>query len=374
MTLFRRMPIEIEGPELIGYDKIDYNLAESSFTDQRLSDLGIDGDVSGLSLQYIDHQGLAELREVIAAPAIRPEDVIVTPGAAGALFLIAVTLLEPGSHALICRPNYSSNLETPRALGTDIEHLDLTFARHWRLDLDEVAGRLRPDTRLVSVCTPHNPTGQTLTEDELRALVKLVDDHGQARLLVDETYRELAYEQPLPVASSLSERAVSVSSMSKSYGVPGLRIGWLSTRDADFRERLLAAKEQLCIAGSIVDETLAARVLPRKDEVLSRIRLVVAERREVVSAWMKQQMMFDWVEPQAGVVCFPRLLIADPAEATRFWARLLDEHKTYVGPGRWFDLDERYFRLGFGWPSTEKLQAGLDVLETAARKLKRAEW
>ncbi|MGV9864072.1 aminotransferase class I/II-fold pyridoxal phosphate-dependent enzyme [Rhodococcus koreensis] len=374
MVHFQRMPIETEGPELIGYDNIAHNLAESSFTDLRLSDLGIDGDVSDLPLQYIDHRGTDELRVAIAADTVDPETVIATAGAAGALFLIAVTLLESGSHALICRPNYSSNLETPRGLGADIEHIELRFDNQWRLDIDDIARRLRPDTELVSICAPHNPTGQTITEEQLRALVALVENHGRARLLVDETYRELAYEQPLPVASSLSSRAISVSSMSKAYGLPGMRIGWLSTADSELYERILACKEQMSIAGSIVDETLAARVLQRREDVLGKIKPIVAERRDIVASWMERQTMFDWVAPQAGVVCFPRLLIADPAEATRFWAQLLDEQKTYVGPGRWFDLDERFFRLGFGWPSTETLQDGLDVLEKAASTLTRAEW
>ena len=120
----------------------------------------------------------------------------------------------------------------------------------------------------MSVCVPHNPTGQVMKPDALRALVELVERHGSARLLVDETYRELAYgETPAP-ATTLSARVIGVSSLSKAYGLPGLRIGWITCRDAGLAEQLLAAKEQIFIAGSLLDETMAARVLERRAAVL----------------------------------------------------------------------------------------------------------
>src|SRR5207247_7833258 len=110
---------------------------------------------------------------------------------ASALFIIATSLLEPRTHALICAPNYSTNLETPRAIGADVETLELRFEDGWRLDVESLASRLRPETRLVSITYPHNPTGCMLARSDLDALVALVESHPTARLLVDETYREL---------------------------------------------------------------------------------------------------------------------------------------------------------------------------------------
>ena len=277
---YRRMPIEVESPEELGYGTIANNLAESSFSDLRLAAYGIDGDVSDLLLQYGDHKGLPELRELIARDGVGADDVLVTAGAAPALFLVATTLLEPGSHALVCRPNYATNVETPRAIGADVEYVDLRFEDGWRLDPERIAAGLRPDTRLVSVCVPHNPTGRTMDEAELRALAALVERHGTARLLVDETYREIAYDRPLPLAASLSDRAIGVSSLSKAYGLPGLRIGWITCRDPALAERLLAAKEQVLLAGSVLDETMAARVLARRGDVLPGLLATMRARRE----------------------------------------------------------------------------------------------
>ncbi len=362
---YRRMPIEVESPEELGYDTIAYNLAESSYSDLRLADFAIDGDVSEILLQYGDHRGLPELRELIARDGVDPGDVLVVPGAAPALFLVHTSLLGPGDHALVVRPNYATNVETPRAIGADVEYVDVRFEDAWALDPERIATALRPSTRLVSVCVPHNPTGRTMTEPELRAIVDVVERHSTAKLLVDETYRELAYDAPpLPLAASLSDRAIGVSSLSKAYGLPGLRIGWLTTRDPETRTLLLAAKEQVLLAGSLLDETMAARVLERRDAVLPPMLANVRQRRDAVVEWMAEQPDFEWHPPQAGVVCFPRLAAGRDHEA--FHASLLRDHGTYVGPGHWFEQERRHFRLGFGWPDLEQLRNGLAGLTAAA--------
>lgn len=363
---YRRTAIEIESPEQLGYDTITNNLSESSFADMSLSSYGIDGNVGELLLPYPDHLGLDRLRVLVAEETLSRDDVIVTAGAAAALFIVATSLLEPGAHVLACAPNYVTNLETPRALDAELEPLELSFASQWRLDVSEVARRLRPSTRLVSVTYPHNPTGATIDIDDLHRLVAIVERHPQARLLVDETYRELAYRDPLPLAASLSPRVIGVSSMSKTYGLPGLRVGWLTCRDPVLMETFLAAKEQIFIAGSVIDEEMAARVLERRAEVLRRVKSVVADHLAIVTSWIEQSRVFDWVAPQAGVVAFLRFQEQVEVDVDRFYASLLQDHGTYVGPGHWFDQDRRFFRVGFAWPETAELERGLEALERAA--------
>ena len=366
---YRRTPIEIESPEELGYDAITNNLAESSFRDRSLADYEIDTDVGDLLLQYGDHRGVPRLREQIAGDApgsVGVDDVLVTAGAAPALFIVATALLEAGDHLLIEEPNYATNLETPRTLGAEVEPLPLRFEDSWQLDLDLVESRLRPETKLISVTYPHNPTGAMVGRAELERLVAIVEAHPQARLLVDETYRELAFGEPLPVAAGLSERAISISSMSKTYGLPGLRIGWLISRDPELTTPLLAAKEQILICGSPINEEMAARVLEARDRVLPPIKATIAEHLDIVREWMRGQSTFEWVEPQAGVVGMPRLIDPDRVDLDRFYDDLLRQHGTYVGPGHWFDQPRSCFRLGFGWPETEELRRGLDGLSAAA--------
>ena len=363
---YRRTPIEIESPEQLGYSTIENNLAESSFSDMCLADYGVEADLGRVLLPYGDHLGAARLRALIAEDgALSPDDVLVTAGAASALFIVATALLERDAHALICAPNYATNLETPRAIGANVETVELRFEDGWRLDLERLASRLRPDTRLVSVTYPHNPTGSMITRDELDALVALVESHPTARLLVDETYRELAYADPLPMATTLSPRVLAVSSMSKTYGLPGLRVGWLTCRDEGLMETFLAAKEQIFICGAVLEEELSARVLERRSAVLSLVRAKTRKHLAVVRDWIDGHELFEWVEPEAGVVCFPRIRPEIDVDIDDFYRALLEEHGTYVGPGHWFDQDRRFFRLGFAWPGEEELEHGLEGLDLA---------
>jgi aspartate/methionine/tyrosine aminotransferase len=365
---YRRTPIEIESPEQLGYSTISNNLAESSFSDMCLADYGVEADLGRILLPYGDHFGAERLRRLIVGDggSLSPDQVLVTAGAAAALFIIATSLLGPKAHALICTPNYATNLETPRAIGADVETIELRFEDGWRLDLADLASRLRPETRLVSITYPHNPTGSTITRAELDALVALVESHPIARLLVDETYRELAYGDPLPMATTLSPRVLAVSSMSKTYGLPGLRIGWLTCRDEQLMETLLAAKEQIFICGAVLEEELAARVLEQRATVLQLVQVKTQRHLTLVRDWIDGHELYEWVEPTAGVVGFPRIRPEIDVDIDEFYRALLDEHGTYVGPGRWFDQDPRFFRLGFAWPTEAELERGLEGLDLAA--------
>ncbi len=363
---YRRMPIEAESPEELGYARIRANLAESSVADTPLGELGVELD--GLVLQYGDHRGRPGLRAAIAAGAagIGPDHVLVTPGAAAALFIVHTALLGPGDELVVVRPNYATNLETPRAIGATVRSLDLRHEEGWALDADRLAGLVTPKTRLVSVTTPHNPTGQVLSRDTLQRIVDLVEAHPIARLLVDETYREMAYDEPLPPAATLSERAIGVSSLSKADGLPGIRIGWLMTRDDAILERCLAAKEQILITGSVVDEAIAEVALERRPERLPRIRAGTDAALATVRAWLADQELFEWVEPLGGVVGFPRFRRDVPVDLDAFYRILLERYGTVVGPGHWFDQPRRHFRLGFGWPTPNELEQGLAALTASA--------
>ena len=365
---YRRMPIEVESPEQLGYDTITNNLSESSVADRRLRDLGLDLDLDELLLCYGDHLGDPLLREAVAAgiDGVSADDVLVTAGAAAALFCVATTLLEPSDHVVVVRTNYATNLETPRAIGADLDVVDLHYEDRWRLDVEAVAERVRDgSTRLISVTQPHNPTGTTFDRGTLDGLVALAERSG-AVLLVDETYRDLTHGEPLPLAATLSPHVLSVSSMSKAYGLPGLRIGWVVSRDAALAERLLAAKEQVLICGATLDERIAGMVLAARADVLPPILADVRERLAIVRDWMAGQSTFEWVEPTGGVVGLVRFRPEVEVDTVPFYDALLADHGTYVGPGHWFELDDRHFRLGYGWPAHDELRRGLAGLSNAA--------
>ena len=219
---------------------------------------------------------------------------------------------------------------------------------------------------MISVTCPHNPTGTALGLEDLQALIALAERSG-CYLLVDETYRDLSYSNPLPLAASLSSRAISVSSLSKAYGVPGLRMGWLITRDPDLREIFLAAKEQISICGSAIDEWVGLQVLLKKQALLADTLPEMRRRLSQVGAWMAGESLLEWIAPAGGVVCFPRIK-EDPAGGlAAFYERLLRNHGAYVGPGHWFEMPDRHFRLGYGWPTADELTGGLSAISAALR-------
>ncbi|HSL96330.1 MAG TPA: aminotransferase class I/II-fold pyridoxal phosphate-dependent enzyme [Thermoleophilia bacterium] len=365
-----RMPIEVESPEEFGYDKIKYNLSESSVRDRTLSDVGI--ELGDMVLYYGEHMGHQGLMELIAqassgpAGAAEPADVLVTAGAAQALFIIATTLLEKGDHLVVVRPNYATNIFTPRAIEADISYLELTFEDEWRVDVDALIALMTPRTRYVSITVPHNPTGQMMNEADLRRLLRIVEERG-CRLLVDETYREMTFGGPLPVTATLSPQAISVSSLSKTYGIPGIRTGWLICKDHDLMQTFLGAKEQIGICGSVVDEEIAYQALRQRDAWLPEINGRIQEALAITREWMDGEELMEWVEPKGGVVGFPRIKLDVPLDVDRFYTVLTEEFGTYVGPGHWFEQSRRHFRLGFGWPTLDELRGGLAGISGALR-------
>jgi aspartate/methionine/tyrosine aminotransferase len=360
---YKRMPIEIEAPEGFGYENIDCNLSESSFTDQKLSDLGI--NINDLLLLYGDHKGKPELRDSLAQEAgLTSDDVLITAGAAMGLFIISTAFLNKNDHIVVAKTNYATNIETPRAIGAKLSFLNLHFEEGFNLDIKALDKLITKRTKLVSLTYPHNPTGVLITENQLHELVDLVERKG-TYLLIDETYRDMSFAPKLPIAATLSDRVISISSMSKSYGLPGIRIGWILSKNKALMETFLAAKEQICITNSVIDEEIAFHYLSRKAALFAPVQATILKNFEVMKHFMAHQDVLEWVEPQGGCVCFPRIKNDINVDMVKFHDILLNEYKTYVGRGHWFEADAKHLRIGYSWDTTEKLEKGLNnILKT----------
>ncbi len=365
---FERMIMEVESPEQIGYDLVRVNFAESSMRDRTLTELGIPYDrISNQLLCYGDHRGSEHLRTMIAADGnglLTPEDVLVTVGAAGALFLTATALLEPGDRLVVARPNYASNIETPRAIGADIVYLELSFEDGYRVDPDKLATLITPETKLVSLTSPHNPTGAVIPQADLLRIIELVERAG-CWLLYDETYRELA-DDIQPPASTLSDRVISVSSLSKTYGVPGIRLGWVTCRNETLMTMLLAAQEQAALAHSVLDIAVAEYVLEHRVALLAEVREHIHGQRSIIKQWIEAEPGIEWVEPEGGVVCFPRF--TNPSIDARTIYAQLQSDGIFLGPGWWFEQADRHMRIGFGYPTESELRTGLTSISDAIRR------
>lgn len=362
---FPRMPIEEESPEQLGYDKIKFNLTESSVRDRTLADLNL--DLGKTVLAYTDHVGHPGLRALIAQRAgggLTADNVMLTAGAAAALFIVAISLLDAGDHIVVVRPNYATNIETPRALRCAIDYIDLDFDQGFAFDIDKLKSLVRPNTKLISVTTPHNPTGVALSADQLKQIVAIAEGCG-AYVLVDETYREMSFIPKTPVATAFGERVISVASLSKSFGIPGIRLGWILSRDTKLLYRLLCAKEQIGICGSIIDEEIGFRAVQDADVWLKQNDTAIVRAFATVKDWIGREQLLEWVEPSGGCVCFPRM--REGIDTARFYDRLNNHYGAYVGPGHWFEQSDRFFRVGYGWPTADELAGGLAAISNALR-------
>jgi aspartate/methionine/tyrosine aminotransferase len=360
--------MEAEALNLVGYDQMEHNLSESSVRDRTLGELGI--DLGNMSLPYGHHLGEPKLRQLIAkqsAPNISPDDILVTAGAAGSLFLISSSLLEREDQIVVGFPNYATNFETPLAIGSDVVFHHQTFEQSFRINVDRLKTQITPKTKYISLTVPHNPSGILITEDELRRVITLVEEHG-IYLLFDETYRDLTYGTPLPVAASLSESVISVGSMSKAWGVPGIRIGWLISRNKALVNKLIAGKEQIGITGSVVDEEIAFQILAQKDTLLPVILSEVADSLRLTEDWVNSEAKIEWVRPGGGVAALIRIPDATESQMVEFYKKLKDKYKVYVAPGYWFKLPLNQMRIGFCWSSLDSTRRGLQLMSDAIRE------
>lgn len=364
---FERMPIEVESPEEMGYENIEINLTESSYSDQIINFDFL--KLKEVLLCYGDHRGNVKLRHLLASEGnnLTAENVLLTVGASAALFIIATTLLDKGDEIVVMRPNYATNIATPKAIGANIRYIDVTFENNFKINFEELENTVSLNTKYISVTNPHNPTGVCLSREEMERLATIAEKNN-CYLLVDETYRDLVQGELLPLATDFTHKAISVSSCSKSLGLPGIRVGWIISRDLTLMEKLLAAKEQIHITGSVLDEEVAYRFLVNKHEVFAPIKKDIAEKFQILCDWFEQQSDFEWVKPQGGVVCFPRMKNLQSINIEKFYNTLNHEYGTFVGPGHWFEMPKHYMRLGYAWLSKTQLQQGLAALTASVQK------
>ncbi|GAB4207231.1 MAG: pyridoxal phosphate-dependent aminotransferase [Roseiflexaceae bacterium] len=304
----------------------------------------------GLALGYTEAPGHPLLRAEIASlySGVQPEQVYTFAGAEEAIFALMNALLAPGDHAIVTWPGYQSLYELAAAAGAEVSLLRLEAESGWRLDLDQLRASLRPNTRLIVVNTPHNPTGAQIDPATFRELVQIADAAG-ATLLSDEVYRLLEHDPAsrLPAAVELSERAVSLGVMSKAFGLAGLRVGWLATRDAALLVRVAAFKDYLSICNSAPSEILALAALRAREAVLARSHAILRDNLALLDRFFAEWAhVIDWVRPRAGSIGFPRLRLGRPI------AQIAEELRAQEGvlilPATVYDYPGDHFRLGFG--------------------------
>ncbi|MGE5250786.1 MAG: aminotransferase class I/II-fold pyridoxal phosphate-dependent enzyme [Bacteroidota bacterium] len=300
-------------------------------------------------LGYSESQGSPSLRAVIAAiyDRIQPEQILVHSGAEEAIFLFMHAVLHPGDHIIVHSPCYQSLADVAASIGCEVSLWTAREENGWALDLSDLPRLLRGSTRAIVVNTPHNPTGYLMPRADFDGLHRFALENG---LLVfsDEVYRESEYDASLrlPAGCDQGEHAISLGVMSKTYGLAGLRIGWIATRNRGVYERMAALKDYTTICNSAPSEFLAALALRHRDELVRRNLDIIRRNLALIDGlFARHAELFRWVRPQAGSMGFPRLLRAD---VEQFCDRLVREAGVLLLPGSVYADSGNHFRLGLG--------------------------
>lgn len=307
-----------------------------------------------LTLAYTETRGAPWLRALIAGTydTVVADEVLVFAGAQEAIYCAMQALLDTGDHAIVVVPNYQS-AETIALERCAVSGVALDASRAWTLDIDEIASAIRPNTKVISINFPNNPTGKVLERDRFDALVALCRSRG-IWLFSDEVYRLLERDGAirLPQVVDVYERGLSLNVMSKAYGLPGLRLGWIACHDRDVLARMERVKHFLSICNAAPSEALAAIALEARHRILDRNRAIAVRNLRHLDAFFRDyDYLFEWWEPEGSVVAYPRYRGDEGVE--QFAARLVDEAGVLLLPASIYRSDlleapRDRFRIGYG--------------------------
>jgi len=300
-------------------------------------------------LGYTESPGAPWLREVLSEiyAGIEPDQLVVTSAAEEAIFLFYYALISSDDHVIVETPYYESALTIPQSTGASVTEWRRKPADGWAHDLDALRRLVRPNTRALYINTPHNPTGLLMPRPVFDSVLELASRQG-IYVLSDEVYRELEHDPRtrLPAAADCYERALSLGSVSKTYGLPGLRLGWLASRDRAFQKRIVSFKHYTTICSSAPSEFLTALAFRHRQKFIDRNRQIVLANLEHLNAFFRQHPgLFSWTPPNSSTIGFARF--HPEKDVLAFCETLLRDTGILLLPGTVYD-EPRHIRFGYG--------------------------
>jgi aspartate/methionine/tyrosine aminotransferase len=363
---------EMERFQSIWENRVTHNLAESGVHPMSVEELLEPDEAKALLAQrlvYVQTNGTPALREAIAGlyPEATADNVVVGNGTAEANYIAVWRLVEPGDEIVMMLPNYMQIWGVVRGLGAVVQPWRLREDRGWAADVEELETLVSPRTRLIAVCNPNNPTGGVLSEDAMRAIVRVAEKHG-TWVLADEVYRGAELDgRETRSFWGLYDRLLVACGLSKAYGLPGLRIGWVAGPAPTIAE-LWARKDYLSIAPSALSDVLARKAVQPavRARIFARTRGIVNGNYPVLQEWTKRHPdAFRLVPPRAGAIAYPRY--SWPINSRHLTERLRDEQSVLVVPGDQFGMDG-FLRIGLG-NEAHDLRAALERIDVVLRSL-----
>jgi len=343
--------------------RVTYDLASSGLMPVTTRELlGDAAAADAFDISGPTDEGFVPLRDAIASRyGTTRECVSIAAGASGANFQAMLALLERGDDALIETPAYDPLIAAARAAGAKVVHFERSWSKGFALDPYVVRTALTPSTKLIVISNAHNPSGAMAGRDALEQVGVMAEAIG-ARVLVDEVYAEAQYDEaPLPrPAATLGDVFVSTSSLTKAYGLAGLRCGWIMA-SLPVSARVRAIRDVIDGSGPYVAERLSLTAFEHIDRLRSRARQILEENLSIVRGMAQSHPRLEWLEPAAGTTAFPRVKGVD--DTSELVERLIRDHDTIVVPGHFFQAPQ-HIRIAFGGKA--------DMVKEAVARLSRA--
>jgi aspartate/methionine/tyrosine aminotransferase len=338
-----------------------FNLATSGIENYSIKDLPV--TLGDIELNGPSSYGYEPLQKMLAAKCgVALESVVAATGASMANYLAMAAVLKPGDEVLIERPAYDPLLAVARYLGAEVKRFDRRFEDRFRIDPDELKRAITPRTRLIVLTNLHNPSGLFADEATISQVGGIAMEH-RAYVLVDEVYLDMTFEWPSRSAFNLGRQFITTNSLTKAYGLSGLRCGWVLA-EPELARKMWQINDLFGVIPAHPAERLSVIALANIDRIIDRARKLLKANRLLIDRFLDSREDLEVVRPQFGTVLFPRLM---KESVENLCALLRDKYDTTVVPGKFFEMDE-HFRIGIGG-NTDTLAGGLERLSSALDEL-----
>jgi aspartate/methionine/tyrosine aminotransferase len=341
---------------------IEHDLATASITPCELEDLDI--DPSGIEINgpnFADYQPLLEHLEQIYD--LSREQIVLTQGASMGIFLALNAVLEEGSEVVLEVPNYEPFYRISKAIGARVRILERSFEDHFQLSLEQLERKISSRTDLVVMTNLHNPSGVATHPEKLQTIGQIAREND-AQLICGEAYLESVFEHSLPPICSIAENGISIGSLSKAYGLDGLRIGWIFCNPS-LKERIKSIRNYLSPRNTYPAQQIAAATLEKRNVLLEKGKELVRRNKQILQEWVEKREDVQWVPPDGGPICFFK--ITSNVDVWDLTTTLKQEYGTLVVPGDFF-WAKGFIRIGFG-QETQRLRTGIEHLGSALDEL-----
>lgn len=319
--------------------------------------------LQGTKLNYGWIEGSLAFKKSVSQlyTGVKPEQILQTNGATGANLLVLYSLIEPGDHVISLYPTYQQLYDIPKSLGAEVDLWQIEEENGWLPDLEKLRQLIRPNTKMICINNANNPTGAVMDRTYLEELVEIASEVG-AYILSDEVYRSFS-GLDVPSIIEVYDKGIAVNSLSKTYSLPGIRVGWVAANH-QVTDILRDYRDYTMICAGVFDDMVAQLALASRKEILKRNRRILEENLAILDQWIEEEPRVSYIRPAVVSTSFVKIAVEMPME--EFCLQLLQEHGVLLVPGNRFNRDG-YVRLGFACEQ-ETLIKGLEKLSQFLRR------